>query len=242
MSADIKYTDRDVRENDNLVEAAYEFLEAYTGEFEFLIDCKMRVAQGTELSVGMVRGVLNCMRADPRVRNMPAPLPPDETVVEFKPRPRQQRKRKERIPCDIEGYHTHTFDDWQTYEYCEGKYAINRDINLRIPLHVKVPFMAAQSPSAVLHLVADAKVHVGAEHFMRWDAYPHEYGYNFRSARSWYMEERYGFVEMVEMVVVPACNMPRNIKNPILLSEEQMHQMQSDEELCRIKCIRCFPR
>jgi hypothetical protein len=73
-SASHKYTDRDVRENElemrHFVES---YLERYHGEFEFLIDCKMRVAEGYTLSTGMVRGVLNCMRNDPRVKGLPAP-------------------------------------------------------------------------------------------------------------------------------------------------------------------------
>lgn len=237
MSADLKYTDRDVRESAELVEAAYEYLESYAGEFEFLIDCRMRVAQGESLSVGMVRGVLNCMRVDPRVKSLPAPLPPDETVVEFaKPR-RKKAQPKERVLCDIEGPHTHTFDDWKTYEYCPGKYEINRS-NLLIPVTIKVPFMCAQSPTAMLHLVA-GKAHVGAQHMMRWEVNQHEYGYRFRVARAWYMEED---TPMVEMIAIPACAMPRQIKNPILLSADQMNEMQSDEELSRVRCIRCFPR
>jgi hypothetical protein len=76
MSADRKYTDRDVRENPDFYVTVIDYLEHYEGEFDFLVDCKMRVAMDRELTVGMVRGILNCMRHDPRVTNLPEPLPP----------------------------------------------------------------------------------------------------------------------------------------------------------------------
>ena len=53
---DIKYTDRDVRENSDLVGAAYAYVENYQGEFQYLIDCKMRVASGETLTTGLVGG------------------------------------------------------------------------------------------------------------------------------------------------------------------------------------------
>jgi hypothetical protein len=71
--AERRYNDRDVRDDPRLEGLAIEYLEAYTGEFEFLIDMKMRVAADYGLTTGMVRGVLNCMRNDPRVRDLPEP-------------------------------------------------------------------------------------------------------------------------------------------------------------------------
>ena len=60
-----KYTDRDVRELPYLTQIAYTYLDAYQGDFEFLLDAKRIHYQGV-LATATIRGVLNCMRADPR--------------------------------------------------------------------------------------------------------------------------------------------------------------------------------
>lgn len=71
---DMRYTDRDVRENPSLVGMVTDYLERYQGEFQFLLDAKIRSAAGRPLGVAMVRGVLNCMRNDARLLfELPAP-------------------------------------------------------------------------------------------------------------------------------------------------------------------------
>lgn len=64
---DLRYTDRDVRENPLLVPLVEQYLTQYEGEFAFLRDAKIRTAAGIGLNVAMVRGVLNCMRNDTRI-------------------------------------------------------------------------------------------------------------------------------------------------------------------------------
>jgi hypothetical protein len=67
MSLAYKYTDTDVRSNPDLVGQAYEFLQSYQGEFEFLRDAKHDLEDQGMLPTGIVRGVLNCMRTQPVV-------------------------------------------------------------------------------------------------------------------------------------------------------------------------------
>jgi len=68
-----RYDDRHVREDSSLADVAEDYVQRYEGDFLFLRDCRERLAVGTRLSVAQVRGVLNCMRGDPRVGNLPVP-------------------------------------------------------------------------------------------------------------------------------------------------------------------------
>lgn len=68
-----RYVDRDVRDDANLVDVAESYVQRYTGDFSFLLDCRERLVVGGGLTVSQVRGVLNCMRSDPRVGHLPAP-------------------------------------------------------------------------------------------------------------------------------------------------------------------------
>jgi hypothetical protein len=234
MSADLKYTDRDVRENDELTEAAYEYIEQYTGEFAFIIDCKMRVASGESLTVGMVRGILNCMRVDPRVRNMPTPLPPDETVVAFERPPRRQFRqlpRYQRKACDIEKYHgPHGGAGDSEYHFCHGKYAINRggySYRRDAYLHDDILYVAGKSPTTLLHKTM-------VPHWTRDPKQP-------SAAYEWFPEQHgWGWAFRPKLRVFPYCKTPQNLVQPILLTEENMTIMQSDEELWRPRCHRCF--
>lgn len=69
----VKYTGADVRDDRRLRPLAYEFLNQYTGDFPFLRDAKRLHMNGEYLRDGVIKGVLNCMLADPRVENMPEP-------------------------------------------------------------------------------------------------------------------------------------------------------------------------
>lgn len=71
---DYKYTDRDVREDPDLVKLVSEYLHQYGGDFEFLTSAKRALAAYGALPTGIVRGVLNCMRTDPKW-NVPMPTP-----------------------------------------------------------------------------------------------------------------------------------------------------------------------
>lgn len=66
---------------DDLVDAAEEYLAAYTGDFGFLTDLRRR---GRPLSDGQAKGVLNCWRAEVRraARQATAPTEPLPEVRE----------------------------------------------------------------------------------------------------------------------------------------------------------------
>lgn len=81
MTAPMKYTSLDVRDDPQLRPLAYEYLKQYTGDFEFLRIAKMRWERGEYLHDGVIKGILNCMLADPRVAEMPSP-----TYRSFEPR------------------------------------------------------------------------------------------------------------------------------------------------------------
>jgi hypothetical protein len=70
-----KFTDEDLRRDPNLYYAATEFLGEYKGDFGFLRQAQQSMRLG-ELTHGVVRGVLNCMRTHPVGVHM---LPQDST-------------------------------------------------------------------------------------------------------------------------------------------------------------------
>lgn len=69
----IRWSDHHVRGRPDLLDLAKKYLEGYTGSFYFLQECRQRVDRDEQLSVPLVRGVLNCMAGDPTVHNMPVP-------------------------------------------------------------------------------------------------------------------------------------------------------------------------
>lgn len=102
MSAGLarKYTDRDVREHPELVLAAEAFLRSYTGDFEFLVQLQREiVTYGLPLTLGAVRGTLNCMRVYPSLMmNLPEP-------GDYEPEPPVERPRRRlRVVKDEEPY------------------------------------------------------------------------------------------------------------------------------------------
>lgn len=132
-----KYTDRDVRENPDFRLTVIDYLDQYEGEFEFLIDMKMRVASGYEMSVGMIRGVLNCMRNDPRVTGMPDPLPEEEGRVIQMPRQRRRSVQvaepeyvEEKCPDRGTEHNSHWFPLKMRNgrQHCNGWHALTRDL------------------------------------------------------------------------------------------------------------------
>lgn len=76
---DRKFVDIDV--TSNLRDLAYNWLGQYRGTFEYAVEMKSNLAQYKRLSVGQVRGVLNCMRADVlRAAKMAAPAVVNEAA------------------------------------------------------------------------------------------------------------------------------------------------------------------
>lgn len=95
-NVDVKFTDQHVRANPELWRRAVQYLDEYTGDFEFLVKARRVLAQGGKLRTPVVRGILNCMRYDVDVQDLPEPdeLPtcsdkavdPDEFVGYVRPR------------------------------------------------------------------------------------------------------------------------------------------------------------
>lgn len=163
--AELKYTDRDVRDNPGQMFALVEeYLNNYTGEFDFLVDCKMRVAQNVSLTTGMVRGVLNCMRSDPRIRlQMPAPRAYDEEEeAEVVPIGRKRKKQ-----CSITEPHPPHDETDETW-YCRGVYEINRS-RYDLPATIKAGYVVART-GALVHQATG----VGS---VLWLPNAHEFGF-----------------------------------------------------------------
>lgn len=127
MSTERKFTDRDIRDGGPILhQQAVAYLQNYTGEFDLLIDCKMRVSQGMELTVGMVRGVLNCMRNDPRVKNLPKPK---DWSADHEAEVIQIRPLTDRCPDEGTEHNSHWYPSKQGGQrHCNGWHSINRSI------------------------------------------------------------------------------------------------------------------
>lgn len=70
---DGRYTDSDVRADASLRTLAESYLRTYAGTFDFLLETKRLVDLNWPINTPTIRGVLNCMLADPTVVNMPVP-------------------------------------------------------------------------------------------------------------------------------------------------------------------------
>lgn len=135
MSALRRYNDRDVRDNPSLRQIAEDYLEQYTGEFEFLVDLKMRAALDYDLTDPMVRGVLNCMRNDPRVVDLPEPGVHEDGAEVVSMRRRKAKRKKEPAAeyepdvCQYEGqeHDSHWYPSNRGGQaHCRGWHALNR--------------------------------------------------------------------------------------------------------------------
>ncbi len=210
-----KYTDRDVRENPTFVDMVEEYLDRYTGDFEFLIDNKMRVARGMDLTTPQVRGVLNCMRHDPRITNLPEPLPYEDNVVEMVHRGRRARQRHfESEHCLVtDPHYAHEWaGDHGIYFKCPGiPWAITRQM-FTLPATVRRPFVCART-GAYVH-----KVKLGGNHFFRWYPKQHEWG--------WLLDP--------VLSVATDCKYPYRIDKPLLFSCDA-----GDQLVNRANCPHC---
>lgn len=80
-----KFFDSDVRADPDLTDIAVDWVWNYPGDFEFLVTARELARVTDTLPIAVVRGVLNCMRADPgAARLLPArralvAVPDDDT-------------------------------------------------------------------------------------------------------------------------------------------------------------------
>jgi len=75
-----------VRGDPSLRDVAEDYVQRYVGEFDFVLDCRERLRSGRSLTTSQIRALLNCMRADPNVLQLPVPAPnrtsDDESVAQ----------------------------------------------------------------------------------------------------------------------------------------------------------------
>jgi hypothetical protein len=62
--AEYRFSDRDVREDPDLAQLAFQFARNYGGDFDFLVHAHTYAVEHGSLHTSMARGVLNCMRSD----------------------------------------------------------------------------------------------------------------------------------------------------------------------------------
>ncbi len=82
-----KYTNQDIRHWKSLGDAAYRYAMEYKGSFAFLLQARREARANGWLSIGMARGVLNCMLHDhgslgglPRPGEVPPELIPKHKI------------------------------------------------------------------------------------------------------------------------------------------------------------------
>lgn len=215
----LKYTDRDVRENeDTLTQVVYDYLMDYQGEFRFLLDCKMRVVSDYDLTIGMIRGVLNCMRVDPRAPSLPEPIEWDADVI---PMPeRSSRAYKHKTYCDNDEPHQHSQADFKTMHYCVGRYAITRNDSHHsyrrdATIHPEYIFVTAKSDSSIL-------VHRAVSAEVEWFPHIHEFGWT----------------RQPEVILHTNCKHPYYLRNGLLLTPGMVQEFSAEYGL--VRCPRCF--
>jgi hypothetical protein len=162
-----KFTDTDVRGDPRLFDIAVSYAIRYAGEFEFLRSAGEAAREGL-MTVGMARGVLNCMRTDGAVAHLlPEPAPRLQLVPDFSDRIAApvQRHRPPRpkhwgnASCDAlsdHGRHEYTIDtpgasSGSVQFTCPGRWSMNRR-PVKTDAMIKVPFVIARTGSFV-HLV-----------------------------------------------------------------------------------------
>lgn len=206
MTAERKYTDRDVRENITLRAIAENYVVDYGGDFEPLVNAVKMMEEGERLPTNVIRVVLNCMRNDYTVaESLPNPTRPRLEVV------RNVTKKKSppyMMQCDLEFSHEgHTWseepiDGVNKYlHYCNGvAFEINRGRVVMVA-HIKTPYVIARS-GKLIHSTTG----VGE---CEWYMPRHEYGWpdNWNNPK---------------LSVQTICRFPSVIRHGILLTKEQV--------------------
>lgn len=223
MSSERKYTDRDVRDNlTEAIETVTDYLESYTGEFEYLVDCKMRLAHGMTLSVGMMRGVLNCMRNDPRVKDtLPEPLPEQPAEVVSINRASSRQRKWGPADCDIETDHGgHYIGDEELFQrrhYCSGRWSINREA-YTLPAKIKPIYTSVVTRTgALIHRLT-------GEALVTW--FPHSHKPGFIGEGSTYL----GKYSSGSLIYLTSCKGASHIRNGILLTDDTAKIILKDRE------------
>lgn len=237
-----RYSDRDVRENTELFDIAARYLQSYRGDFEYLQDCQRHYTVNGSLTVAMTRGVLNCMRNDPRVAgDLPAPkygAPDTEaTVTPIDRKKKNKRKNKGRRgginnPRQCEKPESHRAHSWDDHnEWCNGvPFAINRE-GTYVPARFKpgVKFVLARG-GKMIHGIAPE-----GNHGFVWVPKQNEYG--------WLHEDWELFPFRVDLDVKLICKYPSWLRNPYLLRESDILRdgLHHGDLYVTPFCRHCFP-
>lgn len=217
MSAapEMKYTDRDVREDPDLTQLAIAYIANYTGEFDPLVEAKELFEEYGELTTPMIRKVLNCMRHDAQVV-MQLPRPKyGSNVVAFQPPKRRvgSRPKNDKQSCqNTDSHDKHWWGEWGEHE-CQGMpWAINR-FTVYLPVKVKVKYAMSRT-GKLIHTVDPAY-----EHTMAWNPPRHSWGFRTQ-VKSYYSTD-------AELTVKTLCRFPSYLRRPVLIKEELLEQILS---------------
>lgn len=216
MTAERKYTDRDVRENPSLRELAENYLCDYGGDFEPLVDAQfalMNLPFGEQLPTNTVRVVLNCMRHDNNVASsLPEPVRPKLELVTM---PRRNRKYKFWLDCDnTESHEPHSWGEDTDRHRCSGvPFEINREYTIVLDAKVKLPYVRA-GQSQLIHMTT-------GEAWSYWQiADPIRVFDDLRAAT-----HKYGPRFPSDLHVKTVCKYPSIIKNGTLLDGDEVSEL-----------------
>lgn len=216
VAPEIKYTDRDVREDESLRELALEYLAQYGGDFEPLTDAQAVLAEGETLPTQMIRKVLNCMRHDRDwVNKMPKPDRSSNVLPFRTSRPRKPPQVEK--PCEeTTGHVQHPWEQvpWGDYHDYYWKYAcpgipfeITRRSRVTVA-KVKYPLATARTGKLIHSVDPDGR------HRIIWSVPLHEYG--------WYSDKHNWVHADGDLSVQLMCKYPSVISKPILLKPEHV--------------------
>ena len=212
----IKYTDRDLREDVALHDRAEEYARNYTGEFQFLIDAKMSLERDGGLPTPVARGVLNCMRVDPRVAGtLPPPLPPQVATVTTL-RPARRLSWGGTQPCgSAEEHDYHSWEDEKKRYNCNGWHKINRGTVDSSGYRDLQVLMEAKTTKTLATARGGALIHKILYVSTVWTANPHKWGFN-----------------TVTLSVKTKCKYPSILVNPWLLDADFESAVLADRKPC----------
>jgi hypothetical protein len=203
-----KYTDRDLRDHPELANLACSYLASYAGDFEYLRDARQAMIEVGGLPASIVRGVLNCMRTDPRalpslaaIAKPSAELGHDDVPTESNlrspswiQRPSQAARSTRLAQCEwTDPHYPHTYGpEWRMR--CKGvPFELDRPARYFRPVSIKTPFTKALT-GRLIHRVGEGS-------FAIW--FPNRHTEGFREAPS--------------LKVKTACKYPSWIANPVLI-------------------------
>lgn len=201
---ELRYTDRNVREDSDLRDLAEAYVKVYGGEFEPLVAAKNELMSTGRLETRTARIVLNCMRYDVNVSaSLPAPQPPSLVL------PKKRSRMVDPEPQQCLNTESHSAHWWRPggeklHElhpktdsvFCEGvPWAINRT-SYNLPAKVKKPFVHGRGATSLIHRTS-------GEGWLHWVVNTHGEG----------------FIGQPYLMVKTQCrDTTRVLKNPILLS------------------------